>query len=138
MTRPDQHAWMAARQFAQSLTPAQRKLFVALARWDGDQFMDQVIGQVRVENDPPDGLDDAERTRLAEVRYALGRMTAASHGVSQWLRGAIDGMSASLRDVMVAEVRTAVSTGRAGMDVDVAGWQAVLDHVDADVPAPVP
>jgi hypothetical protein len=59
-------------------------------------------------------------------RYALGRMTYVVGAICDIMRANWSEMSASRREMFKKEIREAIATGRAGMDMDVKEWESLL------------
>ena len=60
------------------------------------------------------------------ARYTLGRSTYAPHTVIELLKTVWPDLSAGDRALYQREIREAIESGRAGMDMDVRAWKTIL------------
>ncbi len=60
-------------------------------------------------------------------RYCLGRKTYAVSEFTEILAQEWKELPKKYKDLIKKEIRTAIATGNAGMDMDVQEWQQILD-----------
>lgn len=65
-------------------------------------------------------------------RYACGRMTYATHDVSEFLISHWYELSPDTREMIVREIGEKIDRGEAGMDCDIESWQKVVDFDKAN------
>lgn len=63
-------------------------------------------------------------------RYALGRKTYVVNDVAKYLIANVENIPREQRDLIIKEIRDAIYHERAGMDVDIADWENVVDMFD--------
>jgi hypothetical protein len=119
--------WMVARAFAISLTKQQRAAFLAMTpnAEATAAFARQARGEIEAWP-TSEAVPSLDATALGVVDYALGRMTSSTLAASQWLSGAWSQLRPATREAIAAQVSTAISAGKAGMEIDVRHWGGVL------------
>ena len=69
---------------------------------------------------------DYELILLAAFRYALGRKTYIVGTVVDYLLNEWDSVGYTLKAQMQSEIKQAIKSGNAGMDMDIKQWERLL------------
>lgn len=78
-------------------------------------------------------LQDLDDLMWTSLRYGLGRKTYIVGVISDLICKYVDHLNKQNRLQMAKEIRIAVQTGRAGMDMDVACWLKAANCLEGEI-----
>lgn len=87
------------------------------------------------QRDKNSGQPDIDAVMLGALGYALGRMTTAVSTVAEDIRNAWPDLSEQTRKGIQTRIREAIDADRAGMDIDRAVWDRLLES-EIENPSP--